>query len=142
MPRVWQFVLLLTCVWVSPLWGQPGDEPDMQLSPKQSRTLRTIRNRFEGRRQDLQMRLDGRKLELAQMLRQDGTEKESVKAKLDEIFELEKQRQLLIVDQIFECKSQLSPAQWGSYRRRVLGHLLERRRGSQFPRRESDPSSL
>ena len=135
-------LMLAGCWLTTPLWAQPEDEPALDLSPKQMRALRTIQSRFQGRVQDVQIKLEARRVELAQLLQQDNTEKEAVKSKLGEILELEKERQSLSVDQIFECKGQLSPAQWGPYRRRLVRLFLERRnKGGQFPRRGSDPSS-
>ena len=120
----------------------PEEDGTLQLSPRQSRALRQIRSRFEGRLQDLQMRLEGRRLELAQMIRSDGADKASVKAKLDEIINLERERQQLFVDQLFESKGQLSAQQWGPFRQRVLRHLLqERRMGGRPQKLGSDPIS-
>lgn len=133
--------LLLACCWIGPVAAQPDDEPGIQLNPKQRRALRAIRARYQGRLNDVQMKLEGRRLELAQLLRQDNVEKDAVKSKLDEILDLERERQQLNVDLIFESKSQLSPAQWGPFRRRLVGLFLERRRGGQLPRRESDLTS-
>lgn len=114
----------------------------MRLSPRQARALRQIRSRFEGRLQDLQMKLEGRRLELAQMIRSDSVDKASVKAKLDEIINLERERQQIFVDQLFESKGQLSAEQWGPFRQRVLRHLLqERRMGARPQRLGSDPTS-
>jgi len=125
-----------------PLLAQPDEDPEAGLSTKQIRALRAIRNRYQGRLQDLQMRLESRRLELAQILQQEEVEKAAVVSKLDEIMNLERERQHLAVEQIFECKGQLSAAQWGPYKRKVLGYILnQRRRGGQFPRRGSDLSS-
>lgn len=107
------------------------------MTPKQLRALRQIRDRYEDQRQDLQLRLQSRRLELARLIREDQVEKESVQNKLDEILELERKRQQLFVDEIFEAKEQLTPSQWGPFRQRVLRHLLEERRaGGQLPRLE------
>lgn len=130
--------VLACCAVVQAL---PEDEP-LQLSPPQARSLKRIRARFEGRLQDLQMQLEGRRLELAQMIRSDSAEKPAVKAKLDEIINLERERQQIFVDQLFEAKGQLSSAQWGPFRQRVLRRLLqERRMGGQPHRLGSDPTS-
>ncbi len=119
----------------------PEDEP-LQLSQPQTRALRRIRARYEGRLQDVQMRLQGRRLELAQMIRSDSADKAIVKAKLDEIINLERERQTIFVDQLFDAKGQLSASQWGPFRQRVLRRLLqEHRMGGQPQRPESDPIS-
>lgn len=132
--------LLLACTWMG--WALPPEEEPLQLSQPQTRALRRIRARFEGRLQDLQLRLEGRRLELAQMIRSDAADKATVRAKLDEIINLERERQQIFVDQLFEAKGQLSPAQWGPFRQRVLRRLLqERRMGGQPRRPESDPTS-
>jgi uncharacterized membrane protein len=115
--------LLVLIVGVA-AWAQP-DAGDARLSAAQRQALRGIRQRYEGRRQDVQLRLQTRRLELAQMLRQDGADKPALQNKLDEILELEKQRQHLFLDEIFEAKTQLSAEQWGPFRQRVLRHLLE-----------------
>jgi hypothetical protein len=119
------------------------EEDGLQLTSGQAQALRRIRWRFEGRLQDVQMRLQGRRLELAQMIRSDNTDKATVKAKLDEIIELERERQQLFVDQLFEAKGQLSQAQWGPFRQRVLRHLLQsdRRMGGRSQKLGSDPTS-
>lgn len=119
------------------------EEDGLQLTSAQARNLRGIRARFEGRLQDVQMRLEGRRLELAQMIRSDNADKATVKAKLDDIINLERERQQLFVDQLFEAKGQLSQAQWGPFRQRVLRHLLqpERRMGGRSQRLGSDPTS-
>lgn len=139
----WLVGVGLLTVLALPAWTQ--DEP-VQLSPKQGRVLRGIRERYDGRRQDLQLKLQGRRLELARLLREDATEKATLQAKLDEILDLERQRQQLFLDEIFEARGQLTPAQWGPFRRRVLRHLLQdggqrRLRGRQSPRPGSGPSS-
>lgn len=133
--------ILLALCFLGPAAAQPEDEPDVQLNPKQRKALRVIRERYQGRIDDVQIKLESRRLELAQILRQDNPEKEAVKGKLDEILDLERERQQLNVDLIFESKSQLSPAQWGPFRRRLLSLFLERRRGGQLPRRGSDRTS-
>jgi uncharacterized membrane protein len=132
---------MLAWIGVVPALAQPDEEPLLDLSPKQRRALRTIQSRYQGRIQEVQIRLESRRLELAQLLQQDEAEKEAVKGKLDEILDLERERQRLSVDQIFECKGQLNPAQWGPYRRRLLKIFLERRKGGQLPRRGSGLSS-
>ena len=119
----------------------PEDEP-LQLSPPQARALKRIRSQYEGRIQDVQLRLQGRRLELAQMIRSDSADKATVKAKLDEIINLERERQQLFVDQLFDAKGQLSAEQWGPFRQRVLRRLLQDRRMGGPPRkRESDQTS-
>lgn len=120
------------------VWAQP-EAGNARLTPAQRQALRGIRDRYEGRRQDVQLRLQTRRLELAQMLRQDGADKPVLKAKLDEILELEKQRQHLFLDEIFEAKTQLSAEQWGPFRQRVLRHLLEEREGGGGRRRNRQP---
>lgn len=116
-------------------WAEPPDDEPLQLSQPQTRALRRIRSRYEGRLQDLQLRLQGRRLELAQMIRSDEAEKAAVKAKLDEIINLERERQQIFVDQLFESKGQLSASQWGPFRQRVLRRLLQERRMGGQPRR-------
>lgn len=109
-----------------------GAQPDVgngRLTPAQRQALRGIHQRYEERRQDVQLRLQTRRLELAQLLRQDGADKPALKGKLDEILDLERQRQHLFLDEIFEAKTQMSPEQWGPFRQRVLRHLLEDQRG-------------
>ncbi len=134
-------LLILLTIFSGVALAQPlAREP---MTPKQLRALRVIRDRHEGKRQDLQIRLQGKRLELAKLIRDDDVEKSQVQAKLDEILSLERQRQQVFLDEIFEAKGQLSRAQWGPFRQRVLRNLLqERRRGGQLPRRESDQSSL
>lgn len=133
-------VLILACAGLAQAIP-PEDEP-LQLSQPQTRALRRIRSRYEGRLQDLQLRLQGRRLELAQIIRSDAADKATVKAKLDEIINLERERQQIFVDQLFEAKGQLSASQWGPFRQRVLRRLLqERRMGGQPRRPESDPTS-
>lgn len=126
--------LLLTCTAAV---AQPMGE--LRLTPNQTQGLRAIRDRFEARRQDLTLRLGQRRLELANMLRNDAGDKASVKSKLQEIMEIERERQDLFVDEYFEARQLLKPQQWNLYRRRVLRHLLNERneRGPQSPRRES-----
>ena len=134
-------VVALTLAVCGMAQARPEEEP-LQLSPPQARSLKRIRARFEGRLQDVQMQLEGRRLELAQMIRSDSAEKATVKAKLDEIINLERERQQLFVYQLFEAKGQLRPAQWGQFRQRVLRRLLqERRMGGQPQRLGSDPIS-
>lgn len=136
-------IRLLIALWVFSglAWAQPVERE--RMTPKQLRALRVIRDRHEGKRQDLQIRLQGKRLELAKLIRDDAVEKSQVQAKLDEILNLERQRQQVFLDEIFEAKGQLSPAQWGPFRQRVLRNLLqERRRGGQLPTHESDPTSL
>ena len=128
---------------LAPVWAQ---DEEVRLSSKQGRVLRSIRERFEGRRQDVQLKLQSRRLELARLLREDSTEKEVLRQKLDEILDLERQRQQLFLDEIFEARGKLTPAQWGPFRRRVLRHLLQegggrRVRAQQSPRPGSGPSS-
>lgn len=135
-------VVGLALLCTSLVQALPEEDGPLQLSPRQSRSLRQIRSRFEGRLQDLQLRLEGRRLELAQLIRSDGADKASVKAKLDEIINLERERQQLFVDQLFEAKGQLSARQWGPFRQRVLRHLLqEHRMGARPQKLGSDPSS-
>jgi hypothetical protein len=123
-----------------PLWAQEG-EADLNLTPKQQRGLRVLRDRFDGKRQDLRVRLESKRVELAELLRQDNTEKTVLQAKLDEILALEGERQRLMLDEIFEAKGQLSGQQWSRFRRRVLSHLLERPSGQRLPRRGSGRTS-
>lgn len=109
--------------------AQPPGELQMGLSPAQARILRNIHFKYEGRQQDVQMRLQARRLELAQLLRGGDVDKSVVSAKLDEILELERQRQHIFLDEIYEAKGQLSPQQWSRFRQRFLRHLLQERRG-------------
>ena len=112
--------LLLT---LSPGWAQP-EERELGLTPAQARALRQIHFRYEGRQQDIQLKLQARRLELAQLLRGGDVEKATVSAKLDEILELERQRQHVFLDEIYEAKGQLNPEQWNRFRQRFLRHLL------------------
>ncbi|MFN8609925.1 MAG: periplasmic heavy metal sensor [Vulcanimicrobiota bacterium] len=142
MSKRWIGGMLALILAFPSLAGALPEEDSLRLSPGQARALRTIRSRFEGRLQDLQMRLEERRLELAQMIRSDNADKATVKAKLDEIINLERERQQLFVDQLFEAKGQLSRAQWGPFRQKVLRHLLqERRMGARPQRLGSDPTS-
>ena len=138
---MWRVALLLILWCAVPLWAQPDQGGGVDLTPHQKKALRAIQNRYRGRINDLQIRLESRRLELAQLLQQDDTEKEALQGKLAEILDLEKERQNLSLDQIFECKQQLTPAQWGPYRRRLLRFFLERHKGGQFPKRGSNRSS-
>ena len=138
----WKVALVVAVLVCSAVAQALPEEESLQLSPPQARALKRIRARFEGRLQDLQLQLQGRRLELAQMIRSDSAEKASVKAKLDEIINLERERQQIFVDQLFEAKGQLSSAQWGPFRQRVLRRLLqERRMGAQPQKLGSDPTS-
>ena len=143
MKTPWKLVVVgLALLCTSLARALPEEDGPLRLSPRQSRALRQIRSRFEGQLQDLQMRLEGRRLELAQMVRSDGADKASVKAKLDEIINLERERQQIFVDQLFEAKGQLSAQQWGPFRQRVLRHLLqEHRMGARPQKLGSDRSS-
>lgn len=133
--------LALTLVGSQPTLADRRRPEDLNLTPQQSTALKAIRSRYEGRRQDLQLRLQGRRLELAKLLRQDDPEKAAVKAKLDEILALERERQQLFLDEIFEAKGELNAEQWGPFRQRVLRHLLqERRRGPRGPQSD-DPTN-
>ena len=142
MKNRWKIAVVAAVLACSALAQALPEEESLQLSPPQARALKRIRSRFEGRLQDLQMQLEGRRLELAQMIRSDSADKASVKAKLDEIINLERERQQLFVDQLFEAKGQLSSAQWGPFRQRVLRRLLqERRMGGQSQKLGSDRTS-
>lgn len=137
--------LVVMLLWVG-LQGlaMAQDEDLDRLTPKQSRAMRSLRDRYEGRLQDLRMKLEGRKLALAQLLSQDDVDKASAKALMDEILDLERQRQQVFLDELFEAREHLRPRQWGAYRRRVLRGLLGEGRqsgGGRLPRRESDPTS-
>lgn len=133
--RVLILILLLASL---PVWAQParprGGEPPqggqvLELSPEQTATLKTIRDRYEDQRQSLMVRLKSRRVELADMLRQDEIDKATVKAKLDEILALEGERQTLFLNEMFEAKAQLKPGQWRAYRRQIFRSLMGRSKG-------------
>lgn len=142
MKNCWKIATVACLLACAPAWALPPEEEPLQLSPPQARALRRIRSRYEGRLQDLQLQLQGRRLELAQMIRSDSADKATVKAKLNEIMSLEGERQQLLVDHLFEAKGQLNAEQWGPFRQRVLRRLLQDRRMGGQPRKlGSDPTS-
>jgi hypothetical protein len=94
------------------------------LTPNQKHSLTSVRDRYEARRQDIAMRLQQRRLELANLLRRDDPVKPTIQAKLGEIMELERERQELFIDEIFDAKAQMKPAQWRAFRDRLLRPLV------------------
>lgn len=119
-----------------PVWAQPemgGDEQQNLvrqggLRPQQRGQLRQLQQKFEGRSQDVLVRLSQRRVELAELLKRDDVDKATVKAKIHEILALEKQRQELMVDEYFEAKAKLPPQQFVNFRGRILRGLLVRKR--------------
>ena len=120
-------ILLLILAVLLPVLAQTPEPPaTLDLSAEQKAALKSIRDRFEDQRQDLQVRLKSKRIELAQLLRQDDVEKAAVKTKLDEILQLEAERQTLFLNEMFEAKAQLKPTQWASYRRGIFRSLMKR----------------
>ena len=121
------------------VWAQPelGTE---QVAPSVGQTqgrkgdrqqLRNLHQKFEARRQEVLIRLSQRRVELAEMLRRDDSDKTTVKNKIHEILALERQRQELMVDEYFDAKNKLSPAQFETLRGRVLRGLLVSKKPSE-----------
>ena len=100
--------------------------------------LRALHDQFEGRRQDVVMRLSQRRLELAQLLRRDDVDKGTIKSKIAEILDLERQRQELFVDEFFEAKTQLNQKQFGLFRQKVLRSLIGGNRAQRNSANEGD----
>ena len=123
--RTFLLILLLSGL----VWAQPETPASLDLTPEQTATLKSIRDRFEERRQDVTVRLKTKRLELATLLRQDEVDKATVKAKLDEILQLEGERQTLFLNEMFEAKAQLKPGQWRTYRRQIFRSLMGEKRG-------------
>ena len=103
---------------------EPGKGRNWRQVGQRDGAMRALHEQFEGRRQDLTLRLSQRRLELAQMLQKDDADKAAVRIKVQEIMDLERQRQELFVDEYFEARSKLSPAQWNAFRRRVLRSMI------------------
>ena len=105
--------------------AQPGSaDGQNNLTPNQKHSLSSVRDRYEARRQDIALRLQQRRLELANLLRRDDPVKPTIQAKLGEIMELERERQELFIDEIFDAKAQMKPAQWRAFRDRLLRPLV------------------
>ncbi len=93
-------------------------------TPNQKHSLSSVLDRYEARRQDIALRLQQRKIELANLLRRDDPSKATLQAKVGEIMELEKERQELGIDELFDAKAQMKPAQWRVFRDRLMHSIV------------------
>ena len=84
-----RILLLILTVLLLPALAQPPESRE-PLDPAVQAVLKSVKEKFEDQRQDLQVRLKAKRLELATLLKQDNVEKAAVKAKLDEILVLDK----------------------------------------------------
>jgi len=96
-----------------------GFSGQLNLSTAQRTKMTEIHQRFERRRRDLEWAMRAKRLELATMMRTSAPDRKKLEAKVQELVELERRRQFLMLDEFFEVKKILSPQQFELFRERI-----------------------
>lgn len=125
-------------LWFGSTAAVQGEPQIPGMTPQQKQAMTAVRDRYHPHHAEIARRLGARRSELANLIRADEIDKAAVKAKLDEILNVERERQQLFLDEIFEFKGLLRPEQWGPFRQKVLDRMLRDRRHG--PRQDGQKS--
>jgi len=138
--RIWSSLLIgvfmllgaISFAWSAP--GEPTPPGWSGLSPKEKSAMRSIREKYQDQRDEINLSMEEKKLELVKLLKQDPPNKPLIKQKINELIILEKARQDLMVDEFFEVRSHLSPTQATRFTRKLILLILNgvERKGGEF----------
>ncbi|HXE71974.1 MAG TPA: hypothetical protein VNO81_04875 [Candidatus Nitrosotenuis sp.] len=104
--------------------GAPGAYLAESVTPEQAQRIQQIKNRYGPQIQQINLQIQSLKLSIAQQIRGGGS-RAQVKSLVDQWNALERQRQSLLVDEIYDISDVLSPAQREPFLREVVEQLLK-----------------
>mgnify|MGYP000268167936 CR=1 FL=1 len=104
--------------------GIKPPEKERGFNSREHRALKEIIAKFEEKRDDLFLKMQLKKLELVQLLKEEPPQKKKLQAKIDEIIELERDRQKLMIDEFFAVRKILKPQQAKHFTRRLIKLIL------------------
>lgn len=98
--------------------GGPG------LTPEQMEKLKAIHMKFDDKREGLMIKVQIKKLELAELLRQDEPDQKKIEVKLDEINAIEGQLHKTMIAEYFEIRKILTPEQKKFFVKKIIREIL------------------
>lgn len=101
--------------------GKRMMENRLSLSKEQKSKLRSIRNKYSIKLEELQFDIRKKRMELADEFRRENPDKKKIEKKLDEIISLERKRHSIIISEFFEVRKILNPEQ-----RRIYSLMMAR----------------
>jgi len=105
--------------------GDRGFPDELKPSAEQKKQLKKIHFRYEEKRQDIILKLQNKKSELALMLNEDTPDRKKIDKKLKEVMGLEHRLQVLMLDEFFEIRTVLKPGQRKFFTRRLVRVILK-----------------
>lgn len=94
------------------------------FTPDQLEKLKAIKMKFDDKREGLMIKVQIKKLELAELLRQDEPDQKKIEAKLDEINAIEGQLHKTMIAEYFEIRKVLTPQQRRFFVRKIIREIL------------------
>ncbi|MCL5037571.1 MAG: periplasmic heavy metal sensor [Chloroflexi bacterium] len=110
--------------------GMPGAASDknfLKLNAKQEAAIKKIRDKYLIRREDLSLDIQSSRIGLIKLLRNDPPDKKAITAKIDELLQLERKRNLLLLDEYYEIRKILDPVQARLFTRILIREMNSKR---------------